>query len=201
MTSKSLKFFVVFALSLIVAFKGTETFAATYIFKQSGFPDGGMVTGSFVGNDIHGVMPNGQDGPDGKILRCYGRQCLNEYDEVTRYSIQFSGNDDFNRLNKVEAGGQYLEYNLKTNALTLYHGSSDIFVTFPSMYYRADVRESISPKGRIMFFDVVNSEDVYFEVTTNQPLTASQVPLPSALGLFVMGLAGLLYLSRRRTIN
>lgn len=209
MTSINVKFGALFALSLIMVFKSVGVISATYLFKQSGFPDSGNVTGSFIGADTY-LKYNGETGmPDGIIETCSGgRGCGSEQnDTVTNFTIRFSGNTFFDKLNKLSVASEFfypewgLTYKIASNTLSLGYGSCSTRC-LPYWNYDGGDYFSGAVKGAI-FYTTGDAEPnlpiVY--LTTTQQLSTSQVPLPGALGLFAIGIAGLLHISRRSTIN
>jgi hypothetical protein len=192
-----------------MVFKSVGVFSATYIFKQSGFPDGGMVTGSFVGADTY-LKYNGETGlPDGIIETCSGgRGCSSEQnDAVNNFTIRFSGNTFFDELNELFVASDPfypewgLTYKIASNTLSLGYGSCSTRC-LPYWNYNGGDYFSGTVKGAIFYTagDVEPNLPVIY-LTTTQQLSVSQVPLPSALGLFSIGIAGLLGISRLRTIN
>jgi hypothetical protein len=175
-----------------VALGSPSVKAAHYAFKQDGFTDGGIVTGSFDGKDTVGNMDlNGMPIPDGLITACSGRSCSEPaYDGVSSFSIHFSGNPLFNSLNDLpdtRLGGIY--YRIKSNSLMVGFGTRDTSSELPFMQYDSE--------GGLL--RLLTSESDFY-LTTTQGITVTETPLPGALGLFVTGIAWLSGF-RRRTIN
>ncbi len=188
--------------------------AARFSFKQSGFNgsvlyfdssegenhvvNGGLVTGSFTAKDTAGKLDeNGLSIPDGMITVCNHRYCDDNvvYDEVVNFSIHFSGNemfDSFNQLNNPSSAFypylQYLNLDPKANLLKISY--SDFYSAFG---YRGE-SESDHDKGEVLF----DNGKFFFSSATQDSLHVSQVPLPSAFGLFAIGVSAMIVLSRRR---
>ncbi|MEQ1544396.1 hypothetical protein [Methyloglobulus sp.] len=159
-------------------------------FKQAGFTDGGIVTGSFDGKDTVGNMDsNGMPIPDGLITACSGRSCSEPaYDGVSSFSIHFSGNPLFNSLDDLpdtSLGG--IDYRIKSNSLMVWFGSRDTSDRLPWMQYNSEG----------MLHLLTSESD--FHLTTTQGITVTETPLPGALGLFVTGIAWLSGFRRKST--
>lgn len=180
-----------------LVFNSPSINAAHYTFKQSGFTDGGIITGSFDGEDTVGNLDdNGINIPDGIINVCNGRACDQQYyDHITSFSIHFSGSSFFRKLNQLADAGLYgLEYDIASNTLKLGFGTDDVSGNIPFLSYNAGFFNS---GGTVLLF---TDTDV-FESTTPQGLSVSQspVPLPAALCLFLLGLGGISLIRRKTT--
>ncbi len=131
--------------------------AVTYIFKQSGFSDGGRITGSFVGADTY-LKYNGETGmPDGIIETCSGgRSCdVEQNDKVTNFTIRFSGSTFFDKLNKLSIAqgftqGWGLTYKIASNTLSLGYGSCTT-TCLPYWNYHGTNYLSDAVKGEIFY--------------------------------------------------
>lgn len=192
-------FNLIFSISVLLMMVLGSPSVNAYTFSQGGFPDGGLVTGSFSGADWFGAYGGGfnipPSGPDGKIISCSGRNCpFPEYNEVTSFSIHFSGNPFFENLNNLTGttlNGLY--YDISRNLLSFGFGTIDTHndPNTPFWQYYGD-----GGSGSIGFADT-SGFTIY--LGTREPLLVSQVPLPGALGLFLMGITGLGLVRRKLT--
>ncbi|NOU23147.1 MAG: hypothetical protein HOO93_15445 [Methyloglobulus sp.] len=191
-------FNLIFSISVLLMMVLGSPSVNAYTFSQGGFPDGGLVTGSFSGVDRFGtggyshlfnIPPYG---PDGIILSCSSRYCpFPELGEVQSFSIHFSGNPFFESLNNLpENGLNNLYYDINTNFLSFGFGTSGTVHNPYTPFWQYD------SSGSIVFTDTSGST---IGLGTTDPLLVSQVPLPGALGLFLMGITGLGLVRRKLT--
>lgn len=163
----------------------TTVHAASYVFSQHGFPDGGFVTGSFSGIDRNGTEyapPPGYSEPDGLIYSCSGRYCPPGVDEVSAFSIHFGGNPTFESFNDPENsfGLRGLIFDIRSNNLEFSFGTCDT-ICFPYWVYSTRYGiPNLTPEGW---------DGSYISATGM--VEVSKVPLPGSLGLFLAGFAGL----------
>lgn len=171
--------------------------AAHYEFSQKGFDEGGIVTGSFEGEDVFGGYDeNGENAPDGMIVQCYGRGCGGNWidfsDEVTIFNINFSGNSFFESLNATRAGLNWLSYDLNTNDLELSYSypTTTGGDSLGDLVYLSNDWSGENGIVTLSFQD--NFEWHWVESVSTESIKVTQTPLPSAFNLFFIGLALLL---------
>jgi membrane protein DedA with SNARE-associated domain len=201
MKPQVLKLISAISVCLLMVLGSPSVNAAHYIFSQGGFTGGGLVTGSFDGEDTT---------PDGII----------SLPEVSSFSIHFSGNtrfDLFNRallsvgLRELQLPGNtlQLQYNLLNNALSIFvqydltksgkNGFSNFIIAL--LLYGSD--PGAAGLQAVTGGKIPVDESLYFGTPNKISVTEGNfvtTPLPGALILFATGIASLLGLVRHKTI-
>ncbi len=200
---------LLFLFTVLTVFVSQPSNAAYYKFSLSGFDGigtGGRMTGSFKAQDVATNSPDrfsqSKPIPDGIIYYCprNAHGCwdydanLQYNDVIKEFNIFFSGNSFFDKLNQYDQG--------KLELLIL-SGNNLRMIVYPSLvgvqsfgFARADLDKS-NDDGRGYEFYFVDG-NTGGRLRTIEDFRVSQVPLPGALNLFIMGLA-LLYIARWKT--
>lgn len=179
--------------------------ASTYSFSQSGFEDGGMLSGYFTGSDLNG---------DGSIIMRSTQQ------EVTDFSLRYTGGSrmpditmDFDDLLRSSTFGMGLQYVLGSSTIGAGPGMGDgylyvfdmgtsqlpvagVFVLPESLIGVAGLAISISQNYSSVTLDFMNVSPVPAPGKAPQ---AAAIPEPAGLGL--LGVAAALMAARRRRVR
>lgn len=179
---------------LIMIFVSPSANAAHYIFSQ-GFSEGGIITGSFDGEDFATdpfFNTSTTSGPDGLISMCNDRGCNSNFGfglEVTKFSIRFSGNKLFRKLNSLPGSyASLLVYDVRNSMLSLDTTAGDLNKGL--LNYSSDF-------GEILLFK--ESEVITATATESISVAVAQAPLPNALILFATGIVFLFVIAKRKT--
>lgn len=171
--------------------------AAQYTFRQGGFNEGGIITGSFEARDtVGGFDNNGNDAPDGIICIIFSGCNGPKDDEITKFSIHFSGNSFFDSFNSLqETGLRAFNFDLQNGNLQLGYGSGrGCCIVDPGFF---TYNGYTTGRGEV---SLVGDRVEEHRWGTREPLVVSQVPLPGASGLFLAGLAWLFGSFRRKAV-
>lgn len=202
---------LIFSISvvLMMVLDSPSVNAASYIFSQK-FSGGGLVTGSFSGEDTSGAIDQYGTNhlPDGLIASCSASLegfCHDQFggpsfSELTSFSIHFSGNSFFRKLDQLPSLVLYLfifEKHGKYSYLGLDYGTnfrggdaSQGFLTYTP---------GSNPCGEVLCLQNIDTGE-FIASHAVEGLSVTQTPLPGALILFATGLASLLGLVRHKTI-
>lgn len=163
---------------LALGLAAAPTAAATLSFVQRGFSAGGTLSLTVTGTDLNG---------DGFLERAN----VNPIDEITGFALGFTGNP------LIPA------FSLGTADLLIFYLdlSTRDFLDFDAIVFAGDTTVAYIAGGGTVGTDCT---DPFFGCgliaaleTDSAAFPLTQVPAPGALGLFGLGLAGLLALRRR----
>jgi PEP-CTERM motif len=212
---KILKHPALLLIALIGVFACTPVLAATYHFSQDGwfsegFPDGsyafntGRVYGEFEVHDYDRLNPIEE--PDTylipmKAIHFAGNPLFDTIERNLRGEIinlmgmGFNGHSIFyaELTNLWISTGTSEDIGTKGSSVTLTYIINDQFITGPGPYLFLSV---ITDYDDIWNIDPSNR--IELSATSNQAWIITETPLPGALGLFGLGLAGLSYFRKKR---
>jgi hypothetical protein len=194
MKSQAYRLIAAIPVFLLIVFVSPSVNAAHYLFSQTGFTGGGVIYGSFDGLDS--VYEPDYLGLDGVISACLGRSCGDPHnvwgEEVTSFSMHFSGNSFFRGLNNLpDTFLKEMGYDIKNNILGLSFGTESTLGDFSKGF----LSYSSYNGGEILLLKGTDG----FSATTTEQIHVNQVtPLPGSLIFFATGIASLFGLVRRK---
>ena len=180
-------------------------YASTYTFSQTGFEDGGAVSGYFTGSDLDG---------DG-FIRMSGTQ-----KEVGDFVLRYTGGSrlpnitiDFNELTRAASFGMGLKYLVGSSTIGAKDGVDNGFLSAfdfsPMLIPTAlvvvspDLQNKNAGTATSFELNFVSVSLDFMNVTdmsqVNNAGNVSKVPEPTSLALGALGLAGLSIVRRRKS--
>jgi hypothetical protein len=153
----------------------------TYTFAQKGFESvydgqaGGVVTGSFTGEDLNG---------DGYLALRDG--------EITAYSASYSGNAEIQPFTHALPELQYLSYAIGSSGFGQVANPGIRFLNFVNS---AHAELSYDIDDQLIFIGELGSGPIYY---TRESAFVTAVPEPAMPLLLLAGLLPLAYLGKRR---
>ena len=114
----------------------------------------------------------------------------NRGDELSNYSIHFSGNPEFDGFNQISLILKNLNYSIPSDLVIRYNNDiPDYFPGFFEYNFEKIITNTLDPNDP----DIINTS----EISPLGTITVTQTPLPSALLFFLSGLVGLFGIRRR----